>query len=239
MAALAVSDALSNTPEQLESVAKAIGRSKNRRAVFEDIYHGKTRVKRVTDIAKRTGLSEKDVLGAGKYLVDHHVIDQVSVSGRVAYEKVGFFHKNKAKILGYVDHPDRLKKLATKRRPATAAVQSIRTIKKTDLRKRKRLVVLFLTSNPDPAYPLRVDAEMRRVQEAIRGSKFRDQVQIEYRPAADVDSILDGLNDLKPQILHFSGHGDRAGLAADTGVVLANPKPGTTYDVHVTYELLA
>lgn len=239
MAALAVSDALSNSPEQLEAVAKAIGRSKSRKAVFQDVYHGKTRVKRVADIARRTGLTEKEVLGAGKYLVDHHVINQVSVAGRVAYEKVGFFHKNKAKILGYVENPNRLKKIATKRRPATVAMQSIRTMKKAELRKRKRLVVLFLTANPDPAYPLRVDAEMRRVQEAIRGSKFRDQVQIEYRPAADLTSILDGLNDLKPQIVHFSGHGDPAGLAGDAGTVLAKPNPSTTYDTHISYELLA
>lgn len=230
MAALAVSDTLSNTPEQLEAVAKAIGRSKNRRAVFEDVYHGKTRIKRVTDIAKRTGLSEKDVLGAGKFLVDHHVINQVRVSGRVAYEKVGFFHKSKAKILGYVDHPHRLKNLATKRRTGSATAP-LRLVRKSDLRKRKKLTVLLVTANPDADAPLRVDAEVRRVQEAIRGSKFAENVRVEYRPAADLKSILDGLNDLRPQVVHFSGHGNSAGLLTDTGKMQADPSDELSYDL--------
>jgi len=229
MAALAVSDALSNTPEQLEAVAKAIGRSKSRRAVFEDVYHGKARVKRVSEIAKRTGLSEKDVLGAGKYLVDHHVINQVQVAGRVAYEKVGFFHQNKAKILGYVDHPDKLKKLATKRRVAVTVTSPARGVQRSDLRKRKRLTVLFLTANPDAS--LRTDAEVRRVQEAIRGSKFAENVQVEYRPAADLTTILNGLNDLQPQVVHFSGHGTGSGLLTDTGAMDSDPSEELSYEL--------
>ena len=228
MAPLAVSDALSNSPEQLEAVAKAIGRSRNRRAVFEDVYHGKARIKRVTDIAARTGLSEKDVLGAGKFLVDHHVITQVRIAGRVAYEKVGFFHKNKAKILGYVDHPDRLKRLVTKRRN-TSAPTPIKAVKRSDLRRRKKLTVLFLTANPAMDAPLRVDAEVRRVQEAIRASKFAENVQVEYRPAADLQTILDGLNDLTPQIVHFSGHSSASGLLTDDGGMDDDPSDELSY----------
>jgi hypothetical protein len=226
MAALAVSDTLSNTPEQLESVAKAIGRSKNRRTVFEDIYHGKIRVKRVTDIAMRTGLSEKDVLGAGKYLVDHHVINQVRVGGRVAYEKVGFFHKNKAKILGYVDHPERLKKLATKRTPVVLNNVGLSFVKpgrarrpRTRLRRsaprETQLRIAFLVSNPDDVDKLRTDIELKAVNRAIQAAGNREKVSLRPYLAASFTDLLDALNEFRPKILHFSGHGGMGGLYFD------------------------
>src|SRR5260370_5500905 len=94
-------------------------------------------------------------------------------------------------------------------------MESIRTVKRQALRKKAHLNVLYLTADPDKDHSLRVDAEMRRVQEAIRGSEFRDNISVQYRPAADIGTLLDGLNDFKPQIVHFSGHGSAHGLAMD------------------------
>lgn len=81
----------------------------------------------------------------------------------------------------------------------------------------ERLRVLYLTSNPDG--DLRTEAEVRSVQQALRRSKYRDQVEIHLRPAAGAQDLLDGLNDLRPHIVHYSGHGDRQGLAFDNGSV--------------------
>ena len=225
MAALAVSDALSNTPEQLEAVAKSIGRSKNRRAVFEDVYHGKSPIKRVADIAQRTGLSEKEVLGAGKYLADHHVMNQVSLGGRVAYEKVGFIHKNKAKILGYVDRPERLKALATKRRPAVIGNQAVSFIKPLRPQRRRsssrpaaqsQLRIAFLSSNPDDEAKLRTDIELKAVNRSISQAGNRDKVSLRAYPAASFTDLLDALNEFRPHVVHFSGHGGGGGLYFDT-----------------------
>jgi len=66
---------------------------------------------------------------------------------------------------------------------------------------------------------LRLDAEMRKVQEEIRGSKFSDKVNIEYRPAADYETLVKGLNDIMPQVVHYSGHSNTYGLAFDDGSV--------------------
>jgi hypothetical protein len=79
------------------------------------------------------------------------------------------------------------------------------------------LRVLYLTSDPDKAHSLRVDAEVRRVQQVIRGSAFRQNITVEYRPAANLGSLIDGLNDHRPQIVHFSGHGHKGGIATDNG----------------------
>ena len=96
-----------------------------------------------------------------------------------------------------------------------------------------KLVVLYLTASPQQENPLRVDVEVKMVQDAIRGSIFRDRIEVQFRPAADLNAILDGLNDHKPQVIHFSGHSDMDGIQADDGNV-SNPRG---HDL--SYELLA
>lgn len=107
----------------------------------------------------------------------------------------------------------------------------------------EKLRVLYLTASPDATETeridpdgtvvpegvwLRVDREVRSVRQAIRGSKFRDLIEIQHMPAATPQDILDGLNDHRPHIVHFSGHGGSQALYlesdhpdADEGVDLA------------------
>lgn len=83
------------------------------------------------------------------------------------------------------------------------------------------LRVLYLTASPaTPDVPsLRVDAEVNNVLKALRGAKHRDLVEFEHRPAATIDDLVDGLNDLRPHVVHFSGHA-RGGLLLDTADLL-------------------
>lgn len=122
-----VSDAASNANEQIDHAARAIGRSTLRRQVFEAIYHGKQRVKTVTGIARRTRLDRKQVLNEARKLANVKIVKQTKLDGDTAYEKIDFYHHNKAKILRLAGNKEKLDVFPTKRnqvqRPKTVTIK--------------------------------------------------------------------------------------------------------------------
>lgn len=110
----------------------------------------------------------------------------------------------------------------------------------------EKLRVLYVTSNPEATEAaitapdgtvqrfgtwLRVDQEVRQVRQALRGSKYRDLVQVDHAPAATLNDLIDGLNDHRPHIVHFSGHASREGL-------LMENEAGNHEGSDVTYKFL-
>ena len=65
---------------------------------------------------------------------------------------------------------------------------------------------LFLSA--DPLHNLRLDEEFRECQQKIRGAEHSNRLELVTRPACRADDFLQALNELKPAVLHFSGHGD-------------------------------
>jgi hypothetical protein len=71
----------------------------------------------------------------------------------------------------------------------------------------EKIVVLFLASNPIDQQQLRLDEEARAISEMIRKSKHRDAVKLETCWAVQPLDLLQAINEFKPSIIHFSGHG--------------------------------
>jgi hypothetical protein len=69
------------------------------------------------------------------------------------------------------------------------------------------VTILVFAANPLEDQPLRLDEEMREIREKIRAADGRDRVRLETRWATRPDDLLQGLNELVPQVVHFSGHG--------------------------------
>jgi hypothetical protein len=77
--------------------------------------------------------------------------------------------------------------------------------------------ILILTANPKDTDKLRLDEEVREIQEGLQRSRSRDQFEIISRWAVRPDDLRRALLDHEPQIVHFSGHG-----VGKDGLVLEN-----------------
>jgi hypothetical protein len=75
--------------------------------------------------------------------------------------------------------------------------------------------ILFLSANPKNITHIRLDEEVREVDEKIRMGEFRDQLALIPHFAVRPGDLMQTLLRHKPHILHFSGHG-----SATEGIVL-------------------
>jgi hypothetical protein len=67
--------------------------------------------------------------------------------------------------------------------------------------------VLFLAANPRATTALSLDEESREIGSKIRAADHRDAVEFLTKWAVRPDDLLQYLNQHKPHIVHFSGHG--------------------------------
>ncbi len=72
------------------------------------------------------------------------------------------------------------------------------------------LKILFLAVNPSNTTRLRLDQEIRAIDEKLRQAEFRDKYEIEQQWAVRVSDLQGHLLHHKPNIVHFSGHGSSA-----------------------------
>jgi len=95
--------------------------------------------------------------------------------------------------------------------------------------KPEQLRVLYLTSNPE--MNLRTEVEVRQVRQAVRGALHRDLITIDPRSAATDEDLIDGLNDTRPHVVHFSGHAGNAALLFDNASVTEPEGRPLRYDL--------
>ena len=85
----------------------------------------------------------------------------------------------------------------------------------------EKITVLFFATNPKDTDRLRLDEEVRSIQEMIRKSEHRDAISFESRWAVRLLDILQATNELNPDVIHFSGHG------ADTSELILENTDGS------------
>jgi hypothetical protein len=122
---LEVSDSLSNVNEQIDAAARAIGRSRIRRKVFEAIYHHKKKIKTASELVKSTGLRRIRVLQEAGYLSRKGITHQHKQDGEIGYEKIDFIHAHKKSILAHAGNNEKLAKLPTKRKAVVIHTKSV------------------------------------------------------------------------------------------------------------------
>lgn len=236
-----VVDMSGNHEENLQRWAKDLGTSRIRRKLFNEVYGRVSKARSKKQLMNAAGIRTKDAQQAQneiEYLANKHLIEWIENDGSVddgsrkLYRKDPEVRHVKERITRAADDRKFANGIPTKRNPVVRGASTMRVIiTRRALKRKKPLDVLYLMANPDKDNALRVDVEMRQVLEAIRGSRLRDNVKVHQSPAADLNSIIDGLNDHAPRIVHFSGHGYGSGIAVDHPQVQRTPGKVVSFDL--------
>lgn len=72
--------------------------------------------------------------------------------------------------------------------------------------------ILFVAADPTNTTRLRLSEEVREIQERLQSARLRDNFTLYQRWALRPEDLTQALLDLKPQIIHFSGHGLKNGV---------------------------
>ena len=73
--------------------------------------------------------------------------------------------------------------------------------------RKSHIKILLLAANPMTSPRLRIDEEVRAIEEKVCNSKLRDAVQIRSRWATRREDLQQALLREEPDVVHFSGHG--------------------------------
>jgi hypothetical protein len=82
----------------------------------------------------------------------------------------------------------------------------------------RKVKVLFFAADPLSAPPdgrasrLRLDEDVRQIRQKLRAAEHRHALDFDFRQAARTGDLIQALNETRPQVVHFSGHGKRDGL---------------------------
>ena len=74
----------------------------------------------------------------------------------------------------------------------------------------EKLRVLYLTTHP--YLDLMTELEVRQVQQALQGMKYRERIDVRLQPAASFPELIASLNSVRPHIVHLSGGLDFSAL---------------------------
>jgi hypothetical protein len=228
--------------ETATQLGRHLGRDKLRRKIFNAIYGRGIKPRSKKQIMEAAGIqanAAQQAQNAVDHLWKHNLILRTENDGsvqdgsRYLYGKDETVRAIRPQIVKFADDRKAADRVPTNRRPIVRGFTAIKSVTRRAMKKKKKLNVLYLTANPDTAHSLRVDAEVRQVQDSVQRSVYRDNISLEYRPAADLKSLIHGLNDHRPRIVHFSGHGYDGGIAVD------HPKVAKRPVKTVSFELLA
>jgi hypothetical protein len=67
--------------------------------------------------------------------------------------------------------------------------------------------ILLLSANPINTNVLKLDEEMRAIMQKVRAADHRDLINIVIAGAVRPDDLLQAMNEHRPHVVHFSGHG--------------------------------
>ena len=93
--------------------------------------------------------------------------------------------------------------------------------------------LLILAANPKGTERLRLDEEVKKIEQGLERSKRRDQFKLVVKWAVTDDDLRRAMLDNEPEIVHFSGHGSgesQGGQERDLVPVQAKESGGLAFE---------
>ena len=101
-------------------------------------------------------------------------------------------------LLNYWDRPPT---------PPPGCAVDLEAIQNRSSGRKTHMKILFLAANPMASQRLRIDDEVRTIEEKVGSSKLRDAVQFRSQWATRPGDLQQALLKENPDVVHFSGHG--------------------------------
>ncbi len=95
----------------------------------------------------------------------------------------------------------------------------------------EEITVLFMAASPEDEAQLRLDKEIREIEQRLRETKHRDSIRFVPKVARQLTDLMRDLNEVRPHIVHFSGHGNEGELAFENDEGRAQPLSNDTLGV--------
>lgn len=174
-------------------------------------------------IGRNRAWTEKSVDDARLILTINYVVFVLTLAATIFCLGEGVFIQNAV--------TDKINNWATKSFSKTSPTKE--KGEKTDM-----TTILFVAADPTDAARLRLGEESREIQEKLQLAKMRDLFEFDQRWSVRPEDLSQALLDVKPQIVHFSGHGTSA------GALCLEDQSGRTHPVEpdaleVLFELVA
>ncbi|MDQ1352475.1 MAG: hypothetical protein QG657_2781 [Acidobacteriota bacterium] len=96
-----------------------------------------------------------------------------------------------------------------------ANINRLKSKDESDITSKQVKKILILSANPKTTPRLRLDEEVRKIEEGLRRAKHRERFEIQSRWAVRYDDLRRALLDIEPNIVHFTGHGKEEGLLVE------------------------
>lgn len=79
----------------------------------------------------------------------------------------------------------------------------------------RKLTVLYLAANPRGTEHLRLDEEIRKIEDSLRGTQRGKDISLRSAWAVRVTDLASTIREVSPDIIHFSGHGEPDGIVLE------------------------
>jgi hypothetical protein len=126
----------------------------------------------------------------------------------LAFELNGIIHKSSTVTPAPTPPSPNFTEPATSQVAVTPLIQAVTSVQPSITPSQSmKTTILFLAANPDGVTKLALDKECRAIREKIRASDFPKALELKTEWAVRPDDLLQYLNEYRPHVVHFSGHG--------------------------------